>query len=59
MDKLIIGCGYLGKRVAALWHAQGQRVFATTRRADDSLGPSAGPSCVTYSSPPRWTSCRP
>ncbi len=31
MDKLIIGCGYLGRRVAALWQAQGHRVRATTR----------------------------
>jgi len=31
--KLIIGCGYLGRRVAARWLAQGQRVFATTRSA--------------------------
>lgn len=37
-DKLIIGCGYLGRRVAALWCAQNHRVFATTRstaRADE------------------------
>ena len=33
-DKLILGCGYLGRRVAALWCAQGHRVFATTRRAE-------------------------
>jgi nucleoside-diphosphate-sugar epimerase len=31
MAKLIIGCGYLGKRVAELWHKQGQHVLATTR----------------------------
>jgi nucleoside-diphosphate-sugar epimerase len=31
MDKLIVGCGYLGTRVAALWLGQGQRVLATTR----------------------------
>src|SRR5260370_3604798 len=37
MDKFIIGCGYLGKRVAALWQAQGQRVFATTRARPDGL----------------------
>ena len=29
---LIIGCGYLGKRVAARWLAQSRRVFATTRQ---------------------------
>src|SRR5438067_673076 len=36
--KLIIGCGYLGRRVAALWRDAGLRVLATTRstqRADD------------------------
>src|SRR4051794_15310888 len=31
MDKLIIGCGYLGQRVAPLWQKQGHRVLATTR----------------------------
>jgi nucleoside-diphosphate-sugar epimerase len=30
-DKLIIGCGYLGRRIAALWRAREHRVFATTR----------------------------
>jgi nucleoside-diphosphate-sugar epimerase len=30
-DSLIIGCGYLGTQVAALWRAQGRRVFTTTR----------------------------
>jgi nucleoside-diphosphate-sugar epimerase len=38
MAKLIVGCGYLGRRVAARWLSQGQRVFATTRsqtRADE------------------------
>lgn len=28
---LILGCGYLGGRIAALWQAAGHRVFATTR----------------------------
>ena len=32
-DKLIIGCGYLGQRIAALWRGQNHRVFATTRSA--------------------------
>lgn len=32
MDRLIIGCGYLGRRVAALWRERGDRVFALTRR---------------------------
>jgi nucleoside-diphosphate-sugar epimerase len=31
MDKLIIGCGYLGRRVAARWLADGHSVYATTR----------------------------
>ncbi|MGF1578767.1 MAG: SDR family oxidoreductase [Gemmataceae bacterium] len=31
MAKLIIGCGYLGKRVAETWKQQGHRVFVTTR----------------------------
>src|SRR5258708_7010534 len=31
MDKLIIGCGYLGRRIAKLWIAEGHQVFATTR----------------------------
>jgi nucleoside-diphosphate-sugar epimerase len=34
MDKLIIGCGYLGRRVARLWLEHGQRVWASTRRAE-------------------------
>jgi nucleoside-diphosphate-sugar epimerase len=31
---LIIGCGYLGRRVLPLWLGQGKRVFALTRRAE-------------------------
>jgi nucleoside-diphosphate-sugar epimerase len=31
-DRLVIGCGYLGLRVAAGWLARGDRVLATTRR---------------------------
>jgi nucleoside-diphosphate-sugar epimerase len=31
MTRLIIGCGYLGRRVASLWRARDERVFATTR----------------------------
>jgi hypothetical protein len=37
-DKLVVGCGYLGRRIAALWCAQNHRVFAMTRstaRADE------------------------
>jgi len=32
MAKLIVGCGYLGERVAAAWSSQGDEVYATTRR---------------------------
>jgi nucleoside-diphosphate-sugar epimerase len=34
MDKLVIGCGYLGLRVARRWLAQGDRVFALTRKPE-------------------------
>ena len=37
MARLIIGCGYLGRRVAALWRAQGHAVRAMTRGRDDEL----------------------
>jgi nucleoside-diphosphate-sugar epimerase len=30
---LILGCGYLGRRVAALWRQQGRTVFAASRKA--------------------------
>lgn len=33
-SRLIVGCGYLGKVLAARWHAQGDVVFATTRSPD-------------------------
>jgi nucleoside-diphosphate-sugar epimerase len=33
MSTLILGCGYLGARVAALWQQQGRRVHAATRNA--------------------------
>ena len=32
--KLVIGCGYLGERVARAWAHQGHHVFATTRREE-------------------------
>ena len=44
--KLIIGCGYLGRRVAALWREQGLRVFATTRgRGEELRGMGLEPIC--------------
>lgn len=32
--RLILGCGYLGQRVAAAWLGAGQRVLAVTRRSE-------------------------
>lgn len=34
VDHLIVGCGYLGTRVAQRWARQGHRVFATARRPE-------------------------
>ena len=34
MNHLIVGCGYLGRRVASLWLAQGNHVFGVTRRLE-------------------------
>jgi nucleoside-diphosphate-sugar epimerase len=34
MSKLIFGCGYLGERIARLWHDNGERVHIVTRSAD-------------------------
>jgi nucleoside-diphosphate-sugar epimerase len=34
VGKLIVGCGYLGRRVAQRWRTEGHRVFATTRRPE-------------------------
>ncbi len=34
MAKLIFGCGYVGLRVARLWKAAGEAVFAVTRSTD-------------------------
>ncbi len=34
MKKLIIGCGYLGRRLAERWSAQGDEVFAVTRKLE-------------------------
>ena len=34
MAKLIFGCGYLGMRVAALWRAAGDEVYAVTRSSE-------------------------
>ena len=36
-SNLIIGCGYLGRRVAALWQAHGKRVRALTRTKSNEL----------------------
>lgn len=34
MSKLVLGCGYLGSRVAAHWRAAGQEVHVVTRSSD-------------------------
>jgi nucleoside-diphosphate-sugar epimerase len=34
MNKLIIGCGYVGQRLASYWHDRGAHVFAVTRRSE-------------------------
>ncbi|HEV8058334.1 MAG TPA: SDR family oxidoreductase [Gemmataceae bacterium] len=34
MKKLIIGCGYVGRRLAERWSAQGDQVFAATRKPE-------------------------
>lgn len=36
--KLIIGCGYLGRRIATHWAAQGDTVFALTRTPANAAG---------------------
>jgi nucleoside-diphosphate-sugar epimerase len=36
MTKLVFGCGYLGLRVARLWHEDGEHVIAVTRSEDRS-----------------------
>lgn len=36
MNHLILGCGYLGRRVAQLWLTQGHHVFGVTRRPENA-----------------------
>jgi nucleoside-diphosphate-sugar epimerase len=43
MAKLIIGCGYLGQRVASLWLGHGHRVVATTRQQGSFQGSAIRP----------------
>jgi len=42
MAKLILGCGYLGRRVASRWRERGERVFAVTHLADRAEELAAG-----------------
>src|SRR5574340_490501 len=37
MAKLVIGCGYLGRRVAQRWQAAGETVFVTTRSPERAV----------------------
>ncbi len=41
MSKLILGCGYLGRRVARLWRHSGDEVFVVTRSSDRARALSA------------------
>ncbi|AMV40116.1 SDR family oxidoreductase [Planctomyces sp. SH-PL62] len=41
MSLLIVGCGYLGCRVAAEWTGRGETVFGTTRSAEGAAGLAA------------------
>jgi nucleoside-diphosphate-sugar epimerase len=64
MAKLIIGCGYLGRRVAAQWQALGTPVFATTRspaRAAElrALGIRPWPVPCDVHDPPSVRACIP
>src|SRR4051794_19097800 len=34
MVKLVVGCGYLGARVARLWRASGEQVHVVTRKLE-------------------------
>ena len=34
MNRLIVGCGYLGRRVADLWHRSGDAVYVVTRTGE-------------------------
>lgn len=53
MDMLIVGCGYLGSRVAERWCAEGHRVFATTRgRAEPLRGLGLEPIVCDVLDPP-------
>lgn len=38
MAKLVVGCGYLGRRVADRWLAQGQTVYGATRSPEHAEG---------------------
>lgn len=54
MRRLIFGCGYLGRRVAKAWLANGDQVFALTRSAENAeqlstLGVEPVVGDVTYS----------
>ena len=40
--KLVVGCGYLGSRVAALWRAENESVAVVTRSAERALRLQAG-----------------
>ena len=41
-SRLIVGCGYLGQRVADRWLQSGSNVFAITRSSTNAKNLSAG-----------------
>ena len=56
-DKLVIGCGYLGQRVARRWQQAGARVFVTTRsqtRADAFASDGFLPLQMDVTRPDTW-----
>jgi len=58
-SRLVVGCGYLGRRVAARWLARGERVIGTTRsavRAAELAAAGIEPVVIDVTAPaPGWT----
>ena len=46
---LVVGCGYLGLRVARLWRGAGARVLALTRSPDRAAARQGGCGCTGHS----------
>ena len=55
-SNLIIGCGYLGRRVARLWQEQEKRVAALTRgRSEELRGLGIEPITGDILQPDKWS----